>query len=150
LSVAIPVHMRRGLFGKAPYIIMVGTDRTAFIPIDKKLYERIMVPYKQATYLDRLSGTMHAFSEYADTVAKDPLDQVISRYPGSFAVSNGEVVSFVLYIGRDEHTGRPEDHYSFEIRCLRGKYRGSVDKGMSTAGKVEFLRDVFGERFRMD
>jgi hypothetical protein len=59
-------------------------------------------------------------------------------------------VSFVLYIGRDEHTGRPEDHYSFEIRCLRGKYRGSVDKGMSTAGKVEFLRDVFGERFRMD
>jgi len=143
--------MKRGLFGReAPSVIMVGPDRTAFIPIDKKLYESIVAPYKQATYLDRLSGTMHAFAEYADKIAKDPLHEVMSRHPGSFAVENSEVQSFVLYIGSDEQTGRREDFFRFEIRFRRGKFRGSVDKGTNVSGKAEFLGEVFGERFRMD
>jgi hypothetical protein len=150
LSIAIPVHMKRGIFGEAPSVIVVGTEKTALIRVNKKLYESIVASYKKATYLDRLSGTMHAFSEYADRIAKDPLDQLVSRHPDSSVVDNGDVVSFSLYVGRDERTGKRDDHYSFELRCRHAKYRGSVDKGTNISGKAEFLREVFGERFKME
>ncbi|HHY76012.1 MAG TPA: hypothetical protein GX500_04400 [Firmicutes bacterium] len=151
MNVAIPVHMRRGIFGRmVPFIIMAGKERTAFLPIDKKLYERITAPCRQATYLDRLAGTMHVFSEYADGLVNEPLEALLQRYPGSWAVENRDVESFSLYVGRDSSTGRLDDHYTFEIRCRRGKYKGSVDKGTNAECKAGRLREIFGERFKMD
>jgi hypothetical protein len=149
LSVAISVHMKRGLFGPDPFVILVGTEKTVLIRVDRKRYESIVAPYRQATYLDRLSGTMHAFAEYADTMAKEPLDEVISRNPGSMTVDNGDIVSFECYVGLDERSGRRHDYYSFELKCRHRKFRGSVDRGTDVSGKAQALREVLGDRFRM-
>lgn len=149
MSVAIPVHMKRGLFGPDPFVILVGTDRTALIHVDRKRYESIVAPYKQATYLERLSGTMHAFAEYADAMCKEPLDEVISRNPRCTAVDNGDIVSFELFVGRDERTGRRHDYYTFELKCRHRKFKGTVDRGTDLSGKAHALRGILGDRLRM-
>ncbi|HHX29335.1 MAG TPA: hypothetical protein GX716_10065 [Firmicutes bacterium] len=149
MSVAIPVHMKRGFLGPVPFVVIVDTSRTALIHVGRKRYENIMAPLRQATYLDKLSGTQHAFAEYADRLAGDPLEEVISRHPGSIVVDNDEVLSFALSAGHDGSTGRPQDHYGFAIKCRRRRYTGSVDRGTDVSGKTPALREVFGERFRL-
>lgn len=150
MTVAIPVNMRNGLFKAVPFVIIVCADRTALIHIGKKRYESIVAPYRQATYLDRLAGTMHAFAEHADKLAREPLDSVIAEHPGSVAIENGDVKSFKLYFDYDVKNKRYNDHYTFEIVAARGKYKGIVDRGTDVAGKIPAIIEVFGARFHQE
>ncbi|MGI6632578.1 MAG: hypothetical protein ACOX5M_05945 [Bacillota bacterium] len=148
MTVAIPIHMKSWLFKVEPFVVLAGPAKTALIPVDKKRYESITSQDTHGTYLDRLSGTMAAFAQYAETLASSPMDEVITNHPGSIVIDSAKIKAVSLRIDEEAVRNRGIGYYTLEIVTEQKKYRGTVDRGTNEEGKAEALKEVFGSRFK--